>query len=174
VARPRGGFQARTQRRRTGWEEGTGGTGVVTVTTTAPVFIGSAVAILRDGLTLVRTRGHVSGLLIAASGINDGFIGAFGIGVASTAAVVAGIASVPTPIAELDWDGWLFWAPIWAKSNTATLVGNVGTIFRQMIDSKAMRKVGEDMTIYAAAEVVLDGTASLEIMHDSRMLFKLP
>jgi len=141
------------------------------------------VSILADGVTLIRTRGRLQLYLEAATSGRDGFSGAFGIGVATTAAVVAGAASVPTPITEQDWEGWLFWTaiqlhagdPITGDAVVDADLVNVQTAVQIVdIDSKAMRKLGEDMTIYGALEVTEVGTATLDWSVDSRMLFKLP
>ncbi len=173
----RGGFPVRTSRRRTGWEAGTGGTLITTLSTSNSQFVGNALAVLNDGFTIVRTRGFVQVLLTTATAANNGFQGAFGIGIASTAAIAAGIASVPTPLTEQAWEGWLFWSAFSVKSVTATLADGVNAASAQWnleLDSKAMRKIDADMSLYAAVEVVEKGTATGQLMHDSRMLFKLP
>ena len=51
-------------------------------------------------------------------------------------------------------------------------VGFTGASFE--IDSKAMRKVGNDDSIVAVLEVVEDGDATINIRFETRMLFKLP
>ncbi len=99
-----GGYPVRT-RRRTGWEAGTGGTLITTLSTSNAQFVGNVLAVLNDGFTIVRTRGYVQVLLTTATAANNGFQGAFGIGIASTAAIAAGIASVPTPLTEQAWEG---------------------------------------------------------------------
>ena len=172
----RGGFPVRT-RRRVGWEEGTGGTGSETVGASSSIIVGSSLAVLADGFTLVRMRGHISAFLTAVTGAGDGFTGAFGIGLATTAAIAVGVSAVPTPITEQDWDGWLYWTPFWCRGVKASSTDGANAVsgaFRQEIDSKSMRKVGESMSFYAAFEVVETGSAVMEFMHDSRMLFKLP
>ena len=99
-------------RRRKVWGLGVGGTAVTSLSVTGAQFVGSAVTPTVDDLTLMRTRGMLNlvGLTSDAAGV--GFQGAFGIAVATAAAVTAGIASVPTPLTEQAWDGWLYWTPI--------------------------------------------------------------
>jgi len=172
----RGSYPVRASQRRTGWEDGTGSTSPSAISGSTAGFVGLALAALVDGLTLVRTRGSINALLLTASAAGDGFQGAFGIGLATAAAVAVGILAVPTPITEQDWEGWLFWhtVSVHAGDRTAGDSNWNQATQRIEIDSKAMRKLGSDMALYAAFEVVEEGTATMEIWHDSRMLFKLP
>ncbi len=165
-----------SQRRRTGWEEGTGGTTLLNLTTTTPSFVGQALGIQTDGLTLVRTRGYFKIVMQLAASLGDGMTGAFGIGLASTAAVAAGIGSVPTPITEQNWEGWLYWHGFSVEAITAS-ESNWGNEVLDVaeIDSKAMRKIDSDMSFYAAIEIGTEtGAVTAIVHHDSRMLFKLP
>jgi len=138
-------------------------------------------SILVEGLTLVRTRGEVEIHLSTASAAGAGFRGAFGIGVASLAAVTAGVASIPTPITEADNDNWLYHrffsviaADAIAVSGAASeaLQGGMQAV-RFEVDSKAMRKVPVGTALYGIVEVVLSGTAAAQFAFNSRMLFKL-
>ncbi len=109
-----------------------------------------------------------------ADAAGAGFFGALGIGVVNTAAFVAGVASVPTPLTELEWPGWLFHSFFDIRSNTATIADGVNQLSQQMvIDSKAMRKWGNDETLMAIVEVVESTNAALEIQADTRILLKL-
>ena len=187
MARQRGYHQGltRTVRRKTSWEEGIGGIAAQTAVNGSGVKLAaSAVALLVDGVTLVRTRGRLQIYLSSATAAFDGFAGAVGIGVATTAAVTAGAASVPSPITEQDWDGWLWWrayqvfasGPIVAAAAAlqTDAVNQQVAVVNIDIDSKAMRKVGIEDTIYFALESSLTGTAVAQWRVDSRMLFKLP
>ena len=177
MARPRGSSRARAPRRRTSWEEGTGGTTPTNFTGTVSQFLGSALSFLEDGLTVLRFRGYLRAILTAVAGANDGFSGAMGIGMTTTAAITAGAASVPLPIDEQDWDGWLYWRAFSLQSATATIgdgVNAVGVALDYEIDSKAMRKVGEDMALYAVLQSVENGTSVMDVWHDSRVLLALP
>ena len=113
----------------------------------------------------------------------DGLAGAVGIGRTSFAATQAGVGSVPTPITEQGWDGWLWWSPFVIKSAGPIVaagvslqtdaVHSVSAAVKLDIDSKAMRKVPDDMALYFALEATITGTASMQWHVDSRMLFKL-
>jgi len=130
----------------------------------------------------VRTRGRLQAFLDNATAALDGYHGAFGIAVATTAAVAVGATAVPTPITEQDWDGWLYWQSIQLLApgiiDGGTLVDrdlmNIHAAYQSFdIDSKAMRKLAVGDSIYACMEVVEIGTATLQWSLDSRVLVKL-
>ena len=174
MARARRDFRQGPRRGR-GWASGPGGTAITTVSSTSEVFLGAALEVVADGQTLARTRGRLLAQLDVAAAIGEGFTGAFGIGVATFAAVTAGINSVPTPITEQDWDGWLFWSAIQVIAGDASDVGlSRGATQIIDVDSKAMRKLKDDMAIYACVDMVEIGTSQVRIFFDSRMLFLLP
>jgi len=173
----RGFPRARSQRRKTAWTDGTGGTTPTAVTGSVAGFLGSALVFTQEAVTLIRIRGYFRGMLLTSNAAAGGFSGAVGIGIASTAAVTAGIASVPTPIAEQESENWLYWHAFNMNSVTSTIadgVNSVGYNFELVVDSKAMRKAPPDLTFYAAFEVVESGTATSRIWHDSRFLALLP
>ncbi len=178
------GHLTRSPRRKTSWSEGVGGTATQSQITASSSVIASAVLlIIEDGVTLIRTRGRLQLFLDNAAAGGEGFLGAFGIAVATSAAVAAGAASVPTPITEQGWDGWLYWRAIQLMSASAITGGaatdrdvlNESLVVQNIeIDSKAMRKLKEEDTIYACLQVIEIGTATLNWNLDSRVLFKLP
>ena len=165
------------------WEPGVGQVAIQTeISSSVAIIVTAALVPLVDGLTLVRTRGRMQAFLKSATATGDGYTGAFGIGVATEAAVVAGAASVPTPITEQEWDGWLYWQAIQIRA-TGPLSGAAATdqdiiavntaMLNLDFDSKAMRKIGQSDAIYGCLEVVEIGTAVLTWGIDSRMMFKL-
>ena len=178
----------RSSKRKTSWDVGpeTGVNGATQViTASSAVLATTAVAFLFDGDTIVRTRGELNIFLSIAAGQGDGFHGAFGIGVASTAAVTAGIASVPTPLTEEDWNGWIYhrYFGLFAGGPLATAtaadqqsqVNSTCAAARIEVDSKAMRKMSDAMSVYAAIEVVeLGAVSSMEFAFNCRILTKLP
>ena len=179
--------RTRSLARKTSWSVGpetSGLGGPQAITGTGAVFAGTSTAFAFDGDTLVRTRGELLLLLTAASAVGDGFHGAFGIGLATTAAIVAAGASLPTPITEEDWDGWLYhrYFSIIAGGTIAAAtaaqqgdqVNSTSAALRIEVDSKAMRKVAIDMGLFAVVEVVEHGTAVAEFLFNCRTLIKLP
>ena len=138
-----------------------------------------------SGLTLVRTRGEFLIFLETATAAGDGYVGAVGIGVATTAAVAVGVTAVPTPITEEDWDGWLWHsyfhvvAPsaLTAAGTSKEVSGIAGgsALVRIPIDSKAMRKLEDsDFSVFGAVEVAEIGTATMRYYAATRLLVKLP
>ena len=180
MARLQRGFspgRGRSLRRKTAWSVGTGGTTVLTLSSSSTAFVGQSLQPNVEGLTVVRLRGYLRAVLTAVAGANDGFSGAFGIGIASTPAVVAGVGSVPTPITEQDAENWLYWRALSLQSMTATIADGVNAVSCMLdyeIDSKAMRKFPDETSLYAIIEVIENGTSVMDVWHDSRMLFKLP
>jgi len=92
----------------------------------------------------------------------------------TAAAVTAGVASVPTPITEVEWEGWL-WHEFFSFHSPVATAG-IGSAAREkiVIDSKAMRKVETQDVVILVMEAVVSGAASMTIMGQSRMLIKLP
>jgi len=192
VANLRGGRSRssfpRSQRRKTSWNIGpqTGVDGATQVISASAAVLATGTAVvLNEGITMVRTRGELNVFLSIATGQGDGFHGAFGIAVASSPAVTAGVGSVPTPITEENWDGWLYhrYFGLFAGGPLATAtaadqqsqVNATTAALRVEVDSKAMRKLSVDMTIYAAIEVIeLGAASSMEWGFNSRILVKLP
>ena len=164
-------------RRRTGWEVGPGDSTLTNFASTQSVILGLGAQALLDGLTLVRLRGSFRALLTAVAGANDGFAGAVGIGIVTAEAFAIGLTAMPLPLTDMEWDGWLYYRPFSVQSNTATIADGVnsgGVNLEFPVDSKAMRKLREGDTIFAAAQVVENGTSVMDIHFDSRILLKLP
>ena len=168
-------FGGRTLRRRSSWEEGPGGTALTPLSASSVAFVGSAVQAAIPGITVVRIRGFLSWYLTLATSAGDGFQGAFGIGIATFAAVTAGITAVPTPITEASDENWLYHRFISIHGPVVSSTSlNDATVDKFEVDTKAMRKLDDGMAIYAAVEVVETGIATAELWFDSRALAKLP
>jgi len=175
VARQHGGF-ARARRRKTTWVLGPGGTAVTQLTSSGASLLGTTFepASGNEDSTIIRTRGLFDAFLEGArTADGDGFFGAVGIAIATSAAVTAGIGSVPTPITEQSWDGWLWHSFFSVHQADITFAPGGSESQRIEIDSKAMRKHENAMTVYAAIEVVETGTAVLNVRLDTRQLIKL-
>ena len=175
MANQRGG-QTRTVRRKTSWAFGPGSGSLVDVTATTAVFVGSLLAPGQEGITLARLRGRFRAQLLLVGSANDGMTGAFGIAIATTAALAAGVNSVPTPITEQSWDGWLYWAPTQLFGvSTSVFPQENGSNLDYEVDSKAMRKMDADQSLYAIWEGDSEtGTVTQRMIFDSRVLFMLP
>ncbi len=127
-------------------------------------------------VTIVRIRGVLRIHLLTATAAGDGFFGALGIGLINSEAFTAGITSSPTPFADPNWPGWLYHSYFDVRSVTATIADGVNAASASLlhvIDSKAMRKMGENEILMGVVEVVESGTATIEFQGDTRVLFKL-
>ena len=95
------------------------------------------------GETVIRTRGML-GWSSDNAAASENQLGAFGIGVVSEQAATVGITAVPHPGTDAAWGGWLYHTYWFSQTQ---FLSSVGLQFDKMhtivIDSKAMRKVGE-------------------------------
>ena len=124
--------------------------------------------------TIVRIRGYMSAYLTAYTSAGDGFHGAAGIGIVSKTAFDAGLASVPTPITEAAWDGWMWhrYFDIHGQLAAGSTAVGVTNNLNIEVDTKAMRKISDEMIVYAIYEVVEQGTAVIDVFFESRLLLK--
>ncbi len=144
-------FRGSRQRPGGGWSRFTAGSTVAAASTKALVgaFNLSNVDI---GETTRRTIGEIWTFSDQAA-TTETFTGAFGLIVATSAAITAGAASLPGPVTERSDNGWLVWQGFQGGIQFATSVGfqsNVGKYYA--IDSRAMRKVQEGYGIAVMME----------------------
>jgi len=164
-------FRGTSQRRRTGWEEGPGTQNILNIATNTVAILGNTQAATEDGNTVVRIRGYVELVLNQVSTTLDGFRGAIGIGIASVPAIAIGVTAVPTPVTEIEWEGWL-WHQFFSLHGVVPSV----TVERRLafqIDSKAMRKIDTEEAIYAVIEATETGAANMSVVLGTRLLLKL-
>ena len=165
--------RVRTQGRKTAWIEGPGtftDNGVSAGTGNYVMGLGSQA--LADGLTLVRTRGVVELVLGSNGAAGDGFTGAVGVGLVTAQAFAAGAAAMPTPVAEIEWSGWLWHEQFSLRAGVAA--DSSRPHLNLKIDSKAMRKLGVEEVLFMSVEITLIGAATMEVTGGCRMLIKLP
>ena len=158
-------------RPQTSWELGPGSGAATALSGSTPAFMGLAITPAIDAITWMRCRGYFSIYLTLATAANDGFTGAVGIGLASLAAVMAGIGSVPTPITELTSENWLWHHMFSIKGAQQFTAGGgpgteqQGTVIQIPIDSKAMRKLDTSLAVYAAIELGTEVGTAAAIAH---------
>ena len=180
MARSRG-FPARSRfpRRKTAWAVGPEANGVSIAATLTPILWSSGVALSggQEQATITRIRGYTRWTLTAVTVARGGFRLAVGFGIVSAEAFAAGVASVPSPIGDLDWDGWMFHQFADLHSVTATIadgVNAVGCSIYQEIDVKSQRILESDNVLVAVAEAENEvGAAAAVLDADSRILIKL-
>ena len=176
VRRSASGFRSRSQRRKTAWTTGPDAT-ALSFTGAASQGWTTGVAATVPGLTITRVRGYAEVLLTVSSVADGGFNGAFGLGVTTLSAFNAGIASLPTPITDIDWNGWMVHQMFSLHTVTATIADGVNEVTSRFeIDSKSMRKLPVDeMILFGAIEVEQElGAATLLFHANTRMLVLLP
>ena len=176
MARPRGFPHRSRSQRKTEWIVGPNMVDG-SLSATGKLLFTNGVIITGGKVTIVRTRGLVSLYNNSASVVGAGFKGAVGIGVVTALAFTAGAGSMPGPLTDVGWDGWLWHDFFDVRSITATIgdgVNAVSTVQRLPVDSKAMRIVeAVDQIIFGMVEVTEQTSANLEIQADTRMLVKL-
>ena len=128
-----------------------------------------------SGLTIVRTRGVLSLILLTSAQAQGGFNGAAGLCVVSAKAAGIGATAVPGPLTEDDWEGWLWHQHFVLKSPSGT-IADMGSarVLNFIIDSKAMRKIESDTALVGMIEVAEVGTATMHAELRTRVLLKLP
>ncbi len=168
-------------RRKTSWTVGPSGTIVGLAAAGSTLFTTGAQSTV-DGLTMVRTRGELQAHLTDTTAAGDGFPRiACGLCVVAENAFDAGVASVPAPLTDISWDGWLWHRLFGLVSNEAIgpsaishAVNTDLSTFRTEIDSKAMRKLkGSDVVIAVFETGAEVGTAVMDVSINTRILSKL-
>ncbi len=156
----------RTRRRRTHWTSLN--STLVTVTATQSTLLASAAG-SHEGETIVRVRGFLRATLDSADAVTSGFLCAYGLGVVSSAAAAVGVGSIPTPLTDASWDGWLLHRFFSCRFGVAAISDGSGDVMLEL-DSKAMRKITEEETLVMVAEFIETGTAQLTIESRVRVL----
>ena len=100
---------------------------------------------------------------------------AIGVGIVTRQAADAGIGSVPVPITDASWDGWMYHR-FFDLFDTAGVAAEGEAKIQFEVDTKAMRKIHENEALVAVAESAISGgtPGSSGIIFDSRILFLLP
>ena len=164
-------------RRQTAWDIGPGQSAGIQVTAAGSTLWALGSQALVSGLTTIRIRGMLTVNLAVTTSVGDGFDSVMaGICVVSANAFAAGVASVPTPIQDISWDGWM-WHMILGRfrgAATTEVARAPMEAGRFVIDSKAMRKIKATDVLIGVLEVGTEtGTSTLEFSADTRVLDKL-
>ena len=119
--------------------------------------------------TVVRTRGQVSVKPEAFTGDVD-IVGAFGMCVVTDQAFGIGITAIPDPFDQAEWDGWFVWRSFSYHLEFSTAENILLGSWDFEVDSKAMRKVGDNETIVLMAQSQI---GAFRISAPVRLLLKL-
>ncbi len=166
--------QTAARRRINKWSLGPNSTSTTLSATSKQLWTNGVVLVDETQVTLVRIRGDMELFLTANTAAGDGFFGAVAIGMTTVEAVAAGVASLPGPQVDADWDGWI-WHRFFNILGAGSTDGEDGpsTVQRIEVDSKAMRKWSNGYIMFGIIEKVEQGTAVGEMFVDTRMLVKL-
>ncbi len=170
MARPRGRQFGRTQKRQSTWI-GQADQDVIAVGSGSSVIISSfspsGAGLLHP--TIARTRGivYVAPQSFAAD-LGPG--GAYGVCIVSDEAFAAGATSIPRPFTDSNWGGWFVWRSFRHQLEFGDNSGKMQWQGSTEVDSKAMRKVGDNETIVMMAE---SQTGAINVAMHLRMLMLL-
>ncbi len=122
------------------------------------------------GETAVRTRG-LFGWQSDQRAVAEDQMGAVGIGVVTEQAATLGVTAVPAPDTDSGWSGWLWHSYFASGFEIATAVGfEPDMLHRIQIDSKAMRKVGDNERLVVVVQN--SSTVGIQIFDSIRILSK--
>ena len=161
-----------SKRRRVSWSKGPGG--IATIVSASGSQLLSVVSQANlDDLTITRLRGSIEVGLVTASAGGEGYTWAVGVANVTENAFGIGITAVPTPLTDINWDGWLYHVQGNLISRDATPLDEANLLVHIEVDSKAMRKTHNTDGVIAVAEFAEVGTATMRLSMVSRILDKL-
>ena len=159
----------RSAKRHTDWSASAVQT-ALTVIPASSVVLSQVFTPVGAGETLVRTRGLFAWGSDQLSA-SENQLGAIGIGVVSAQAASVGVTAVPHPDTDSAWGGWLFhsyYASSFFFSTAASYIANA--LFSMPVDSKAMRKVGEEERLVVV--IANSSTTGVQVYDSFRLLSK--
>jgi len=161
-----------SQRRKTAWDVANFGR-VDGLAADGSSLFTTAFNVITGGITMVRLRGEI----VIASSMTSGDSAdlAVGIGISTIEAVTAGVASLPSPIVDADWSGWMH-HQFCSVSAITQSVTQQSQNYRFEVDSKAQRKTPLGQTIFAVVEMDNEqGTGvTVDLICNCRLLLLLP
>ena len=135
------------------------------------VVAGDLALSIGESMTILRLRGHVFVQLNAGAAAERALVGV-GIGLVSSTAFAAGVASLPSPVAEGGYP-WIWHGYFSVSSGQEAAITDQWLVDRREIDSKAMRKMRQDQSLVLVAEIAdsVDQTGEVNILYGTRVLF---
>ena len=122
--------------------------------------------------TLIRTRGRLA--VLADTSSTPGAFGVLTMGVIVVTAAAQTAGAVPTPSTDVGSD-WLWWNRAIVGAAAGDVIGEEVTIDRMDVDSKAMRKIGNNEVVVFVAELIsCEGTLVVNLCGGLRFLLKAP
>ena len=172
-------FTQRTSssRRKTTWNAGPSQNAVATISAAGSLLWDTGSAVALGGTTQVRLWGQYTLMLNVVTAIGDGFA-SYGLGICNVTAeaFAVGVTAIPSPITDIDWDGWL-WHQLGGQlrgASTTELGVSPMEAVRGEIDSKAMRKLRiTDVTVGVLELGTEQGAATVVFTARTRVFDKL-
>ena len=123
--------------------------------------------------TVIRIHGEVIINVTARTAANDSCVCAMGMILQSSAAISAGVASMPDPATEID-SSWLWHRQVGIRTNVAPPNGTDILGNRMiLIDNKSMRKVKPNQgLVLIVRNLVQTGTITFTVVASHRFLLK--
>ncbi len=160
----------RGPRKATDWSASSILTGVLSVAGSSAVLDEVFTPIV-GGETIIRTRGMM-GWNTDQEITDELQLGAFGLAIVSEQAATVGITAIPHPSTDAAWGGWFYHQFIMSKFTFISGVGVEPNVMQRMVvDSKAMRKVGENERLVSVWEAT--STTGFEAFSSLRILSKV-
>ena len=173
------GRVGRSPRRKSSWDLGPGGTADTEFTASGSAIVASGAVSLLDGTTIVRIRGEILAYLTSANAAGNGFRVGVGVLLTEADAFSIGITAIPTPLADMDHEDWVWHNVIGLRASAPINTGAIASedvggmnasSIRIEVDTHAMRKFDADKLLVIVAEVVEVGTAVMRVGGETRML----
>jgi len=120
--------------------------------------------------TVTRIRGFIA-VELDPTAVNERALIAVGIGVASSDAEAAGGAGLPDPNTDIGYP-WIWHGFFYVSSLQDAAIGADFLIDRREVDSKAMRRVGLDQSLFLIAQVAVstDQGGNADLTYGLRVL----
>ena len=163
----------RTPKRPTFWEGATGAFTLTTGTVSTATVVSEATLENTPNPTLIRIHGHVFVHVTARGAAGDAIVLGLGMIPQSSAAVAAGVASMPVPVTDVS-PPWIMHRQVVLDSNIAPPNGtDIGANYHIIVDNKSMRKFDLNQALqFTVQNTVIAGTLSVSIAFAFRFLFK--
>ena len=163
----------RTPKRPTFWEGATGAFTLTTGTVSTATVVSEATLENTPNPTLIRIHGHVFVHVTARGAAGDAIVLGLGMIPQSSAAVAAGVASMPVPVTDVS-SPWIMHRQVVLDSNIAPPNGtDIGANYHIIVDNKSMRKFDLNQALqFTVQNTVIAGTLSVSIAFAFRFLFK--
>ena len=122
--------------------------------------------------TLVRTRGSL--MCVADPSSTPGGFANVTMGIMQVTAAAVTATGVPDPATSIGSD-WLWWDVFHIGAAASDVIGEDITVHRKQVDSKAMRKLGNNMVLVLVASLLTcEGAMVANVCGAMRFLLKAP